>query len=460
MKSYFKYLLLISFLSGWGAAVSAQDQPEKTRILFIFDASNSMNGKWQKDAKISTAKRVLIDAIDSLKGIPNLEIALRIYGHQSAIIPGDPSSQDCNDTKLEVPFSSNSHEDIKNKIRGVVPKGTTPIALSLEKAADDFPDTKTRNVIILITDGIEACDGDPCRIATALKKKGVSVTPFVVGLGIDLRYLEMFHCIGTFFDVTQEANFEEVLQSVIAQAMNNTTVQISLNDVYGKATESNVGFYMLNQKYNTVAYQYQHTLNYKGNPDTLVMDPFPTYTLRVNTIPPLIKTDIKLEKGTHNVIELDAGQGSLRLKMGSSKGISNVPCIVRQANKMKTTHVQYFGENQDYLVGKYDLEVLTWPRLYFTDVEISQDNTTVIEIPESGTFAWEAFNFQYAAIYKIEGSKMEWVYNIDPNEKVGSMLLLPGNYKIVYRWMDSKKTLQSQEKNFRIYSKSETKLKL
>ena len=89
----------------------------------------------------------MIRTIDSLKMLENVEIALRMYGHQTKIVPGN---QDCSDTKLEVPFADvkENHIKIINKIRALKPKGTTPIARSLEYSADDFPDCK--NVEILL----------------------------------------------------------------------------------------------------------------------------------------------------------------------------------------------------------------------------------------------------------------------------------------------------------------------
>ena len=112
-------------------------QEQITRILFVFDASNSMHARWDNSTRIAIAKEVLIKTVDSLSSIPNLEIALRVYGHQSPITP---SYQDCNDTKLEVPFGPNNYTRIKQKIRQIEPKGTTPIARSLEASAEDFPD--------------------------------------------------------------------------------------------------------------------------------------------------------------------------------------------------------------------------------------------------------------------------------------------------------------------------------
>jgi hypothetical protein len=102
-------------------------QPPETRILFIFDASQSMAGTWQKESKISIARRVMIHIVDSLEQLPNVQMALRLYGHQSPVPP-----QNCKDTKLEVPFARDNAPLIRQKLRYIVPKGTTPIAYSLK----------------------------------------------------------------------------------------------------------------------------------------------------------------------------------------------------------------------------------------------------------------------------------------------------------------------------------------
>ena len=90
-------LAFFIFLAGYSYA-----QDEVTRILFVLDASNSMNKKWGNESRFVTAKRIVSRSVDSLRGIPNLEIALRVYGHQSPITA---NYQDCADTKLEVPFT-------------------------------------------------------------------------------------------------------------------------------------------------------------------------------------------------------------------------------------------------------------------------------------------------------------------------------------------------------------------
>ena len=210
MQLYFKlsFLILLSFFSSVNTI--GQNEDGKIRILFIFDGSNSMNAQWGNSSKITIAKQLMIQTIDSLKMLENVELALRMYGHQTRIVPG---KQDCSDTKLEVPFADakENHFSIINKIRSLEPKGTTPIARSLEYSADDFPDCENcRNIIILLTDGIEACDEDPCAVAIALKEKKIKLKPFVIGLGLDTSYLSQFQCIGEFLSAEDKESFKSV----------------------------------------------------------------------------------------------------------------------------------------------------------------------------------------------------------------------------------------------------------
>src|ERR1039457_1327238 len=125
-------LLLTSSLLAQGPHEQEKPKPI-TRILFVFDASQSMYGRWQSDTKFNIASRLFSNILDSLKNIKNLELALRVYGHQKQFPP-----QDCNDTKLEVPFAKDNIARIKHVMKIITPKGTTPIAYSLQQAANDF----------------------------------------------------------------------------------------------------------------------------------------------------------------------------------------------------------------------------------------------------------------------------------------------------------------------------------
>ena len=431
---------------------------ELTRILFILDASNSMNAKWTiEQTRIQAAKELLAQAVDSLVGTPNLQIALRVYGHQS---PVTATFQDCNDTKLEVPFGKDNYGTIKYRIRSIEAKGTTPIARSLEAAAGDFPDANSRNIIILITDGLEACDNDPCVIAQKLKDKGVKVTPFVIGLGMDLSYLDKFNCIGSYSDAETKDAFRSVLSNVINKALVNTTVQINLNDVLKNPRETDVTMFLYEAGTKKLKYTFTHTINRFGFPDTLIMDPKYKYDLIVNTLPKIEKLGITIQRNIHNTIIVDAPQGFLNVRFTNASKPYQIETRVMQENSSNTLNVQHIGLADKYIIGKYKVEILTLPRIFKT-IEITQSSLTNIDIDAPGNFSYKLGNLISGQIFLIkDDGTFEWVCNIDPNAKSGQWLLQPGHYILISRQKSLKSSANTMEKEFRINSNKTTSINL
>lgn len=448
-----KYIFIAFFLT----CQFSFGQEQLTRILFILDASNSMNNSWGQETRFEAAKRILTKAVTDLEGVENLEIALRVYGHQSEVTA---TYQDCSDTKLEVPFGKNNFERIKNRIKTIQAKGTTPIARSLEAAAGDFPDAKARNIIILITDGLEACDNDPCVIAKKLKDKGVNVKPFVIGVGMDLSYLEKFRCIGEYADAETPESFEKVLNNIVNKALVNTTVQINLNNISKEPKETDVALFIYKAGTKELKYTFTHTLNRFGLPDTLVLDPAIEYDMVVNTLPKIQLKGIKLKRNTHNTIIVDAPQGYIltRVIHGSRQYV--IPTRVMESKNPATLNVQQVDETDKYIVGKYDLEILTLPRTYLT-VDVTQSSIIKVDIVAPGLFTYKASSPITGQVFTVNGDgTFEWVCNLDDKPSAGSYNLQPGNYKVVYRIKNVKNTLYTIEKEFRIYSNKTTALNL
>jgi Ca-activated chloride channel family protein len=446
-KLFFIAFLLLGHLS-FG-------QEQLTRILFILDASNSMNGSWGQKTRIDAAKELLAKSVTELEGVENLEVALRVYGHQSEITA---TYQDCNDTKLEVPFGRNNHAQIKSRIRTILAKGTTPIARSLEAAAGDFPDARSRNVIILITDGLEACDNDPCVIAKKLKDKGVNVKPFVIGVGMDLSYLEKFRCIGEYADAETPESFEKVLNNVVNKALVNTTVQINLNNSSKEPKETNVTLFLYKAGTKDLKYTFTHTLNQNNLPDTVVMDPALEYDMVVNTLPRRELKGIKLKRNTHNVISIDVPQGYIQTRVVNGTKNYIIPSRIMESGNASTLNVQQNGESDKYIIGKYDLEILTLPRTYVT-VDVTQSSSVKVDITAPGLFTYKATSPITGQIFVVNGDgTFTWVCNLEDQPTQGSWQLQPGNYKVVYRFKKIKSTIYTTEKEFRIYSNKTTSL--
>jgi Ca-activated chloride channel family protein len=417
-----------------------------------------MNAKWTiEQTRIQAAKELLAQAVDSLVGTPNLEIALRVYGHQSPITA---TFQDCNDTKLEVPFGKDNYSTIKNRIRSIEAKGTTPIARSLEAAAGDFPDATTRNVIILITDGLEACDNDPCIIAQKLKDKGVKVTPFVIGLGMDLSFLDKFNCIGTYSEAETKDAFKSVLGNVINKALVNTTVQINLNDIFKNPKETDVTMFLYEAGTKNLKYTFTHTINRFGNPDTLIIDPKYKYDLVVNTLPKVEKFGISIFRNIHNTIIVDAPQGYLNVRFINAAKPYQIESRVMQENSTTTLNVQRMGLSDKYIIGQYKVEILTLPRIYKT-IEITQSSLVNIDIEAPGMLSYKLGNLITGQIFvKLDNGTFDWVCNIDPNAKAGQWMLQPGNYILISRQKNLKSSANTIEKEFRINSNKTTTINL
>lgn len=441
-------LILTNISSVYAQQEEKELPPPLTRILFVFDASQSMYGRWQSDMKITIARQLLSKLLDSLETVENIELALRVYGHQYNFPP-----QVCNDTKLMVPFSDDNIPEIKTRLRSLSPKGTTPIAYALEQAGYDFPDCDNcRNIIVLITDGLEECDGDPCAVSRSLQKKGLILKPFIIGIG--RNFAEAFDCVGTYYDASSEQEFREALKVVISQALNSTTMQVNLLDQYGKPTETNVNMTFYDNFSGLVKYNFIHTLNNKGVPDTMVIDPLLNYNIVVHTIPPRKVDSVALTAGKHTVVAVDAPQGTLELRLESrDKIVKDLKAIVRQNDEMKTLNIQTFGQTEKYITGLYDLEILCLPRMYIEDVEVKPDYTTTIEIPLPGIAVIDKEANGYGSLYLEEENELKWIYNFRDNAiQRETILLQPGRYRAVFRSKYSNRSAFTVEKSFTVES--------
>lgn len=448
-------LLIASRLVAQNQPPAVQKTPQLNRILFIFDASQSMLGRWQSDTKFNIAKRIVSEMLDSIANLRNTEFALRVYGHQFQYPP-----QVCSDTKLEVPFAPGNVGKIKSRLRTISARGTTPIAFSLEQAAKDFPVcANCRNIVVLITDGLEECGGDPCAVSKMLQKNGIILKPFIIGIGQDFNLA--FNCIGTYFDASNEKDLKKALNIVISQALNSTTMQVNLLDESGRPSETDAGMTFTDLLSGKVKYNFIHTMNNRGLPDTIIVDPLITYRVDIHTLPPVVIDTLRITPGKHTVVAADAPQGYLQLKMaGSSNASRGLQSIVRKSGTFQTLNVQNFGETEKYITGKYDLEVLSLPRITLQGIDVSQSHTTTIEIPEPGIGVFRKSFNGYGTLLLNDKNKLTRIYELNETLTLETLYLQPGSYRVVFRPKNSRSTLYTVEQSFVIESGKTTDIQL
>ena len=435
MNSPFHKFFVITFFlvpilvnEGCGQNKIQQKLPDKTRILFLLDASGSMLEQWERpnQTRWSVAKSILTRLVDSLKQNSKLELALRIYGHKSP-----QEIKNCKDTWLEVPFKSKNHKLIVDKLQEIKPKGVTPITYSLEQAANDFPaGPGYRNIVILITDGIESCGGDLCATSKALQQKGVFLRPYIIGLG--LRSEKTLECAGKYIDADTPGKFFEVLNEAIESSFAKTTVSIELLDGSNRPTETNVNITFLNSVTGAPMYDFVHYLDRQGRPDTVQIDPVLDYDIVVNTIPAVVKRNVIFNIGKHNVIAIPASQGNLIIQQEGRRD-NNLQSLIRIKGQSGTLNTQQSNLNFRYLTGQYEVETLTLPRRTF-DAEILFDKTKTILLPAPGVVNFNTITTGYGSLYEIKPDGTQaWVCNLNDLKSQFSLTLLPGQYKIVFR---------------------------
>ncbi len=416
-----------------GAQSQEAYQAKKKRILFLLDASGSMNTEWEGKTMFNVARQLLTDIVDSVETTTdNVEFGLRMYGHQSP-----REVKDCQDTKLEVPFGRGNAEEINRTMKNANPQGWTPIAYSLFQAAKDFPDKTSRveNALILITDGLETCDGDICAAGRLLRKKRVTLKPFIIGMGLGDQE-EYFDCVGQYYDASKEEGLKNVLNLVVSQSLGNTTTQVNLLDQHNEPTVTDVPMTFYDAYSGEVLYNFIHTLDENDRPDTLFLDPTGKYDLTVHTTPPLHKKGIELNPGTHNIIGLKASKGTLTLNESNKRGDSYIRSVINNKNS-EIVNVQDFNKTRDYLNNQYNIEILTLPWQVRPNLHIKEDKPEEINLKEPGTLTLLTDELLILSLYEVNDDNWQKIYEFRPLKGRQSLEIQPGQYKLIYRQKDA-----------------------
>ncbi len=439
-------LCLVSCVSRLSSQQTQVYKPNINRVLFVLDVSGSMKEKWGGRTKFETAKELLYKLIDSVeKKNANVEFAVRAFGYQNP-----RTDRNCKDSKLLVPFAKNNAEKIKAALEKISPQGMTPIAYSLAQAANDFPaDIKSLNSIIIITDGNENCDENPCAASQKLMDKRISLRPFIIGLNGGESLMEKLKCIGTVLDTKDESSFYNTVGVIIKQTLNTTTAQVNLLDANGNPTVTNILFTLYDHASRKILYNFVHTLNEKGNPDTLYLDPVGIYDLELHTIPTIRKDSIELTAGKHNIIALDVPAGKLNVECLQANYANNdAQIVVREKTaERKILNVQDLNAPENYLQGNYELEILTNPETN-RDTVVMAMNETKVTLKNYGTVSLMAEENLLTSIYQWRNRKLEMVDRWEMKIRTENRKLQPGEYWLVYKPMSSYESEATRTQKF------------
>jgi len=213
---WLKLFLAILMLGLVNDRALGDDRPEDPgRAILVLDASGSMWGKVKGRTKVEIAREsiaVLMKGWD-----PNIELGLMAYGHRK--------TGDCEDIELLLPVARHRAEDVVNSVNRLNARGKTPLSAAIKKAAETLGYSKERATVILISDGMETCNMDPCVVAEELERAGVAFTVHVIGFDLKKEDLADLQCLaqgtgGMFIEAVDTATLTEALtiveESVVA----------------------------------------------------------------------------------------------------------------------------------------------------------------------------------------------------------------------------------------------------
>jgi Mg-chelatase subunit ChlD len=311
-------------------------------LQIILDASGSMRAKIGKRTKMAIAKQALLDLAGDLKGREDLALAIRVYGHQSR-----RDKKDCKDSKLEIPFGAVDQERIIALLKGIKPQGYTPLAYSLRQAARDFKHPKPERSIILITDGLETCKGDPCAVARKLASAGLKVTLHVVGFDLKRGEMQKLSCLtkpsgGLLLEAKNAGELGRALKKAIKRVVDRNLIVKAISSG-GKPRQVHVEVFKAGTSERLDIRQGPVTgfVLQPGHYDLVVRDSKTSQVARLKNL------KVAADKVTTKTVSFESGRLTLIFK--STKGVA--------FNKGYAEVIRTEGENElehkgDYLIGK------------------------------------------------------------------------------------------------------------
>lgn len=214
--SQFRAPLLILFLLAVailfpanGRAAPAQGA---SKVMLVLDASGSMWGQVEGRAKIEIARDVIQTLVKDWD--KSLEVGLLAYGHRS--------KGECNDIETLQKVGPVNADGIMKAVNALQPKGKTPISDAVRLAAEELKYTEDHATVILVSDGLETCEADPCAVAKSLKQAGVNFTVHVVGFDLKKEEQDAIKCLaentgGQFLPAQSAGSLRQALQTTVVK---------------------------------------------------------------------------------------------------------------------------------------------------------------------------------------------------------------------------------------------------
>ena len=215
-----------SALTAAGPPAGAGAGPPSAPLLLILDASGSMWGQVGGENKIVVARRVVGELVDGLAD--DATVGVIAYGHRR--------DGDCEDIEPVVPLGRLDRASLKKTVNALNPKGKTPITGAIEQAFAALGDRPGGATVVLVSDGLETCGGDPCAVVRAARQRGVDFVLHVVGFDVAGEDVSQLECAaqaggGLFFSAENAGDLSAALEAAVAMPAETPAGRLSVKAV-------------------------------------------------------------------------------------------------------------------------------------------------------------------------------------------------------------------------------------
>lgn len=213
MTRYF-FRCVAAMLLSLSAVVSAEAQSDNSRVMMVLDGSNSMWGQIDGVAKITIAKQVMTDLISTWDD--SVDMGLMVYGHRR--------KDDCSDIEVVALPGPVDRATLIDKVQSISPRGKTPITDSMLIAAATVGYYTGDNAsVVLVSDGLETCEADPCAQARSFEVVNPGFDVHVIGFDVTDEELAALQCIATetggqFYRANSASELLTALRATVAAA--------------------------------------------------------------------------------------------------------------------------------------------------------------------------------------------------------------------------------------------------
>ncbi len=174
----------VLFAAAVACCLPIQAFAAESNLVFVLDGSGSMWGRVGGSIKIVEAKQVMGELLADVP--PGVDVSVVAYGHRR--------KGDCTDIETLAAFGTPT-ATIAERVKKLTPLGKTPITNSLQKGADQLAGRDGPSTLVLVSDGIETCKGDPCALAETLRAGGIDLVIHTVGFGVGHDAQRQLQCI-------------------------------------------------------------------------------------------------------------------------------------------------------------------------------------------------------------------------------------------------------------------------